>query len=213
VPPAQRGRSTLHLQLGQETIYLILAIAVFAAIMMASVIKKDREVEKDPPIITMNEANGYYFPTASAEITPQFRAKLVDEIVPLVASIGERADAEVVEVIGHTDEVPISRRLRGNANLDETLMAELSGNSKLDEPSQAADNAGLGMARAVAVARVLKASPALSRFQIFPISAGAFQRTDDTMATGADANDDQERRRIVIRMRRRVQEEVQAGAN
>lgn len=212
MPPAPRSRSTLHLQLGQETIYLILGIAVFAAIIMASIIKKDRQVERDPPIITMKEANGYFFPTASAEITPEFREKLLQEIVPLVASIGKRADAEVVEVIGHTDEVPISVRRRANANLDETLMAELAGQNDPEKPIQAADNVGLGMARAVAVARVLRTAPALSRFQIFPISAGAFQRTDDTMTSGELARDDQERRRIVIRMRRRVQEEVQAGA-
>ena len=210
--PGQRSRSTLHLQLGQETIYLILAIAVFAAIMMAAVIKKDREIEKDPPIITMKEANGFYFPTASADVSPEFRHKLMSEIVPLVASIGKRAHAQVVEVIGHTDEVPMSARFRAEANLDETLMAQFSGRNDVDKAVQAADNAGLGMARAVAVARVLRSAPDLSGFQIFPMSAGAFERTDDSMTAGSDPRNDQERRRIVIRVRRTMQHKVQAAA-
>ena len=208
--PAQRSRSTLHLQLGQETIYLILAIAVFATIILASVIRKSEEIEKDPPIITMKEADGYFFLTASAEIPPDFQQKLTSDIVPLVASIGSRAHADVVEVIGHTDEVPISARRRAQANLDKTLNDQLEGRE--GEPVQAADNAGLGMARAVAVARVLRSAPALAHFQIFPLSAGAFQRTDDSMATGASPEDDQERRRIVIRVRRRAQEEIQVFA-
>jgi flagellar motor protein MotB len=209
--PSQRSRSTLHLQLGQETIYLILAIAVFAAIMMAAIIRREREVEKDPPIITMKEANGFFFPTASAEISPKFRAKLVTEIVPLVASIGKRSHAQVVEVIGHTDEVPISARWRAKDNLDETLMSQFVGRPA-QEAVQAGDNAGLGMARAVAVARVLRSAPELSEFQIFPMSAGAFEQTDDTMTPANAPKNDQERRRIVIRVRRSVHEEVQAVA-
>jgi flagellar motor protein MotB len=208
----QSSRSTLHLQLGQETLYLILAIAVFAAVMMAAVVQKNQEIEKDPPIITMKEANGFYFPTASAEISPEFRQKLITEIVPLVAQIGTRAHAEVVEVIGHTDEVPISARYHSKANLDQTLMGEFVGDAHDNKPIQAADNVGLGMARAVAVANVLRSSRKLAGFQIFPMSAGAFQRTNDTMTDGELHTADQERRRIVIRVRRNVDQELQAGA-
>ena len=122
--------------------------------------------------------------------------------MPLVQSIGRDAEAEVVEVIGHTDEVPLNARVRRLANLDETLMPQFSGG--VSDAPQAADNVGLGMARAVAVARVLRSAPLLSSFQIMPMSAGAFERADDTMADGTSAKDEQERRRIVIRVRRRV---------
>jgi flagellar motor protein MotB len=91
-------------------------------------------------------------------------------------------------------------------------MSQFAGKNDIGKPVQAADNAGLGMARAVAVARVLRSAPDLSDFQIFPISAGAFERADDTMTLADDPKDDQERRRIVIRVRRKTQEELQAVA-
>jgi hypothetical protein len=59
------------------------------------------------------------------------------------------------------------------------------------------------MARAVSVARVLRASPLAASFQIMPLSAGPFQKNDDTAALGTDTPADmRQRRRIEIRLRR-----------
>jgi len=59
------------------------------------------------------------------------------------------------------------------------------------------------MARAIAVAHVLRESSLRDRFQIIPMSAGAFQRPNDTAAlAGGTALPDRARRRIEIRVRR-----------
>lgn len=196
-----RRRSMLHLQLGQEIIYLIMAIAIFAAFYMAIQLTRDRRPEKDPPIILMREADGYSFPTGSALLSPEFGRKLNEEVVPKVQETGTAYRATVIEVIGHTDEVPLKLGRRLEADLDKTLLPLLL--TGKGEPV-AADNAGLGMARAVAVAHLLRKSPLGSRFQIIPMSAGPFQRPDDTAAVGGAAVADEARRRIEIRVRRQT---------
>ena len=196
-------RSTLHLQLGQETVYLIMAIAVFAAVYMAVLLRRPNEPIKDPPIIVMKEADGYYFPTGSSSISPAFARKLTAQVLPRVREIGRQYNAGVVEVIGHTDEVPLRRISRFETNLDSALMPLLNGRS--GSPPVAADNIGLGMARAVAVARLLRQQPDMEQFQIVPLSAGPFSQTNDTVSRGDDTIADRERRRIEIRVRRRTE--------
>lgn len=192
-------RSTLHLQLGQEIIYLIMAIAVFAAMILFS---RQSTIEREPPIILMREADGYSFDTGSAALSPDFQRKLAEQVIPQVSEIGDTFHATVIEVIGHTDEVPLKQSRRHVANLDQTLGEYLKDGT--GEPI-AADNVGLGMARAVAVARVLRQSPLAQRFEIIPISAGAFQRPDDTAGgLGSGAVSEKDRRRIEIRVRRKT---------
>jgi flagellar motor protein MotB len=197
---APRSRSTLHLQLGQEIIYLIMAIAVAAALYLAAQRAADRRNEIDPPIILMREADGYYFPSGSALLSSQFKQKLRTEVIPRLEATGRAYHATVIEVIGHTDEVPLRLDRRHEANLDRSLLPFLENGT--GEPL-AADNVGLGMARAIAVAHVLRQSNLAQHFQIIPMSAGAFQRPDDTASlSGGTARADQERRRIEIRVRR-----------
>jgi flagellar motor protein MotB len=195
-----RSRSTLHLQLGQEIIYLIMAVAVAAAFYMAVLRATDHRSQKDPPIIVMREADGYFFPTGSAILSTGFEQRLRREVVPRLAATGREYRATVIEVIGHTDEVPLRQSRRHETNLDRSLLPFLRDGS--GEPV-AADNVGLGMARAIAVAHVLRESPLREEFQIIPMSAGAFQRPNDTAALmGGTAIPDQARRRIEIRVRR-----------
>lgn len=195
-----RSRSTLHLQLGQEIIYLIMAIAIAVAFYMAVLQAKDDRPEIDPPIIVMREADGYYFATGSALLSPEFERRLRSEVIPRLEVTSRAYRATVIEVIGHTDEVPLREERRHGANLDRSLLPFLQ--DGVGEPI-AADNVGLGMARAIAVAHVLRESSLRDRFQIIPMSAGAFQRPNDTAAlAGGDAVPDQARRRIEIRLRR-----------
>lgn len=194
-----RSRSTLHLQLGQETIYLIMAIAVFAAVVFAAMLA-DRRRTADVPIIQMREADGFFFPNGSAALSEDFRRKLAAQIIPDVAETGRAYDARIVEVVGHTDQVPFDSRARRAANLDETLAPLLAGEQAM--AAKAADNVGLGMARAVAVAAILRASDRLRGYEVIPLSAGPFQRPDDTASTGDQVVSQRERRRIVIRLRR-----------
>ena len=195
------SRSGLSLILGQEIIYLIMAVAVAAAIYFAMLVTPHMLPEKEPPIIVMRDTDGFTFATGSAEISPRFRKKIEDEVASKIRDFGGQYNADILEIIGHTDEIPLRTDNRAKGNLDRRLAPFLSGKSA-DLPI-ASDNVGLGMARAVAVARILKRSGLDKQFQIIPLSAGAFQRTDDSASTMQRAVADKARRRIVIRLRRK----------
>jgi outer membrane protein OmpA-like peptidoglycan-associated protein len=224
VNPRSR-QSILHLQMGQEVIYLLLTVAMVAAlVLLLRMAGESRQQDAAPPlpmpappepatrsgaplpspdlppIIRLSEARGYYFPLGSAEITPGLRLRLAGEVVPRILDLGRRYQVDVIEVVGHTDEIPL--RLESHSNLDFQLLAYLSGTGDAGD-LHAADNVGLGMARAAAVARELLRNPELAAYTILPFSGGQAIATDQTLAAGHAATDEQERRRSEIRMRRR----------
>lgn len=199
-----QSKSTLHLQLGQETIYLIMSIAVVAAVYLAiRVLSLESESQFDAPIITLDETDGYSFSTGSSNISQAFKDQLIEKVVPKIEASGKSSNATIVEVVGHTDEVPINSIKRYKANLDYTLVPILNGSKS--RPAIAADNVGLGMARAVAVASILRESKLKNRYIIIPMSAGPFLKPDDSAGLGSDYRNDAARRRIEIRLRRKVE--------
>jgi flagellar motor protein MotB len=151
-----------------------------------------------PPIINLSEAGGYFFATRSAELRPDFEIKLRTTVVDRLLDIAASFHVDVIEVIGHTDERPVN----GSAsNLDRELPAVISGASSVGL-LQPADNAGLGLARAVAVVRVLSADSRLRGFRVLPLSGAQLIGTDGRLTRGDDQGDVRERRRIEIRMRK-----------
>jgi outer membrane protein OmpA-like peptidoglycan-associated protein len=151
-----------------------------------------------PPIINLSEADGYYFAVGSAELSEEFKDALVDKVAPKILQIAvEYPDVDVIEVIGHTDEQIIRRRF---SNLDGMLIDVLkSGNVASLIP---ADNAGLGISRAVAVeTRLLQDSRLQKRFpRILPMSGAQLIQVDETLSKGSAGNV-RDRRRIEIRLR------------
>ena len=151
-----------------------------------------------PPIIRLREADGYVFPSATNRISSEFAQRLRAEVVPLIERYAEEYDADVVEVIGHTDERPIG----GRSNLDEALGEYLTGDYR---PLRPADNVGLAFARAAAVARRL--APLLEErgYLVLALSAGqTLLPGDGGLADGSDPGDNPARRTIEIRLRRRA---------
>ena len=151
-----------------------------------------------PPIINLSEADGYYFATGSADLTPEFARALRTVVVMRLLQIAEAFDVDVIEVIGHTDEQPVSNRA---SNLDRNLPAVILGLSE-PGPLQWADNAGLGLARALAVVKVLSAEPRLRTFRVLPFSGAQLIDTDGRLTHWDAKGDVRERRRIEIRMRK-----------
>lgn len=149
-----------------------------------------------PPIITLREDRGFYFETGRAEPSTAFvsriRGETTDRLLQLIADY----DVDVIEVIGHTDERPMGRR---GSNLDADLLAAVQGGAVGE--LTAADNAGLGLARAAEVARLLKSDPRLSGVEVLPMSAGQLIGTDGRLTVGG-GGDERDRRRIEIRLRR-----------
>jgi flagellar motor protein MotB len=151
-----------------------------------------------PPIINLSEAGGYYFATRSAELRPEFEAQLRTTVVEKLIEIASTFQVDVIEVIGHTDERAFTG---GLSNLDRELPAATSG-AKSVGVLQPADNAGLGLARALAVVEVLSSELRLRNFRILPLSGAQLIGTDGRLTHWEDQGDVRERRRIEIRMRK-----------
>jgi flagellar motor protein MotB len=154
-----------------------------------------------PPIIRLSEADHYYFQLGKAEISPEFRDQLIATIIPRLLELIGEYDVNVIEVIGHTDEVPVTSLA---SNLDAKLIDALRGNAYPDELTFS-DNAGLAMARASAVARVLIEDERLALYRVLPMSGAQVITTDERLAQGNSRHETAERRRIEIRLRRTSQ--------
>ena len=162
-----------------------------------------------PPIITMSEAGGYYFESGSAELSPSFRDTLLTDTPLKIFDYIKRYDVDVIEVVGHTDERPISARPSGS-NLDRDFTAVLKNDVGVASLVPA-DNAGLGLARAVSVVSVLRQSPLLAGYKLIPLSGAQLVNTNETLALEGSPGDIRERRRIEIRLRKSVPHEAPAG--
>jgi outer membrane protein OmpA-like peptidoglycan-associated protein len=156
-----------------------------------------------PPIISLSEAGGYNFKTGSAELSPVFQQELRASIADRIAALVKQYDVDVIEVVGHTDEQPHGER---QSNLDYDLLPVLRNQVNIASLVPA-DNAGLGLARAVSVITVLRQNRALAGYRLIPLSGAQLIRTDETLDLGGAPGDDRERRRIEIRLRKSVPHE------
>jgi flagellar motor protein MotB len=153
-----------------------------------------------PPIINLSEAAGYYFAVGSADLTADFAWELRTVVVDRLLAIAESFDVDVIEVIGHTDEQAVAPRA---SNLDRNLPSVTLGQTDA-AVLQWSDNAGLGLARALAVVKVLSADVRLRNFRILPLSAAQLIGTDGRLTRWDGQGDVRERRRIEIRTRKSV---------
>jgi len=153
-----------------------------------------------PPIITLNDTNGQFFKSGSAELNPDFRKTIVEK-EPEILKLMKEFDVDVIEVVGHTDERPVSALGLKQSNLDRDLLPALKNESAIGDLVPG-DNAGLGLARAVSVASVLRQNKELSVYKILPLSGGQLIDTDETLAIAGTGGDVPERRRIEIRLRK-----------
>jgi flagellar motor protein MotB len=161
-----------------------------------------------PPIIRMSEADGYYFKTRSAELSPSFRVALMTETPIEILQYIKKYDVDVIEVVGHTDERPIGARQYSNLDRDLTSVLQ---NTEDVASLIPADNAGLGLARAVSVVSVLRQSPLLAAYKMIPLSGAQLVNTDETLALDGSPQDILQRRRIEIRLRKSVAPDLTAG--
>lgn len=152
-----------------------------------------------PPIINLDDAKKNYFQSGSAQLTGTFADLLSTTITDEIASNLSLYGANIVEVIGHTDEQPVARE---KSNLDDTIISAMDGKLPVSALLPA-DNAGLGLARAIAVANVLKANPKLKGATILPMSAAQLILPGDTVTSG-QRGAVEARRRIEIRVRGRT---------
>jgi flagellar motor protein MotB len=160
-------------------------------------IASEKKGEHDwPPIINVSYAKDCFFEIGKAELTSCFETRLRARVPDLLA-LADRFRVRTIEVIGHTDEQQIIPR---NSNLDAFLLDVLHHGTSVSSLVPA-DNAGLGLARATAVVRVLMLDERLKGYTLLPLSGGQLIGVDDTLTKGG-GGDDRERRRIEMRVRR-----------
>jgi flagellar motor protein MotB len=161
-----------------------------------------------PPIITMSEAGGYFFKSGSAELSPSFHDTLIKKTPGEILEYIKKYDVDVIEVVGHTDEQPLGIH---QSNLDRDLLSVLKNTTNVASLIPA-DNAGLGLARAVSVVSVLRQSRLLAGYKLIPLSGAQLVNTDETLALlGGIPADIPQRRRIEIRLRKSVPHDATAS--
>lgn len=185
-------------QLGLDTQDISALEVRVKALMEAEKQQAQSKSHEWPPIINLSEAGGYFFKSGSAELTEAFTTRLKGSITSQIALNLEQYDVDIIEVIGHTDEQPISRT---GSNLDKEIIDVVEGKKPITSIIPA-DNAGLGMARALAVVNVLKTDERLRGATILPMSGAQLVLPGDQLTAG-QAGDVEARRRIEIRVRRR----------
>jgi hypothetical protein len=123
--------------------------------------------------------------------------------VPILDSLSRQYEADVVEVIGHTDAVPVNSQ----STLDRTLLKAFEGSSGDTMRVSPGSNVDLGIMRALTITRYLQSSKSaagrlsnISRF--VPYSAGQVVLPDGSIASSQDSALNPARRRIEIRLRR-----------
>jgi outer membrane protein OmpA-like peptidoglycan-associated protein len=151
-----------------------------------------------PPMI-MLDSDEFRFVRNSAELSEDFRVRLQTDIVDELANLLLEYNADVVEVVGHTDEQGITATRE--SNLDELALGAMSGIYPVSDLIPA-DNAGLGLARAISVAEALTNALSAQGVKIIPLSAAQLVKPGDLISDGLNPTDDADRRRIEIRVRR-----------
>ena len=181
-------------------------------------LEKENLSPKWPPIIYLPEAKNYRFDSGSSVLTQSFKDKLKTIIKDKIIETLREYDANIIEIIGHTDEEPMGG-MHDATNLDHYIFDYLynrtsQSNNFLgrdgDVPSiendgslLANDNAGLGYARAVTVMKVLSEVPELRKYTMLPYSAASLILPDEKLSEGKSFTPNSERRRIEIRVRRK----------
>ena len=161
--------------------------------------KPKNESNNWPPIISLSEAKDYSFNVGSANLAPKFQEALRGSIADQIYEILDEYDADVIEVIGHTDSQPMNKNR--TTNLDNFSVEFFNSNRTIN--LNAKDNAGLGYARALSVTKELMKVPKLSGYSILPYSAGQMITPDEQLQDGSNAYDSSQLRRIEIRVRRK----------
>ncbi|MBX9943787.1 MAG: hypothetical protein K2Y40_06880 [Reyranella sp.] len=151
-----------------------------------------------PPIIRLKEADGEFFVVGSAQVSSAFEAKIRQDVVPRILDLVSRFQTDVVEIVGHTDEQPIPP---GFLSTLDALSVDVIAKGHSAARLTAADNAGLGFARALAVVQVLKKDDRVKHLTIVPLSAAQMINVDGKLSDGSKGGDVRERRRIELRVR------------
>lgn len=171
------------------------------------------QTPENPPLIILSERNqSYRFAVGSSDISEEFETALQERIIPLLEAQSQRCNCDAIEVIGHTDNLPVSG---GRSNLDEKLIRAFN---QAETPNLVpGSNLDLGMMRALSIIRYLKQAQQQGRLTeieyFLPYSAGQMLKPNHTLDTSPAATGNESRRRIEMRLLKSTAWEEQIGNN
>lgn len=155
-----------------------------------------------PPNIVITAAEGYDFPSGSAELTDVLDKYIRNDLAAKVEQNIKEFDVDTIVVIGHTD----GQAVEGSASNLDGLVESVAVGSKSVKELSAGSNTDLGLMRALAVVRKLQdIQKQEQRFKGLDPRRGfrAYSAGQLTLKNGEFAqpnpNPDKDRRRIEIR--------------
>jgi len=173
--------------------FMILSLFLLLALLQAT--ELNRKLQSAAPIVIDEKSGNFKFPSGSAELTPQLKGYLNDQVVPTLEKIIQEKEGAIdfIQVIGHTDGQANSRL----SNLDQKL--ELVAQNKLSVTNlTSGSNADLGLMRALAVIQQLRQGGQFKNIDFRAYSAGQLYDPQGKIAA-LNRQPDQSRRRIEIR--------------
>ena len=170
----------------------------------AETLKKAME-HQQPPLILLDEAEGYVFRSGKAVLSDQFLFSLNTHIAPRIAQMSEQYHCDTVEVFGHADGQQyeyISNRTTGGFDLNFHRGLVRQNVSQV----AASSNLELGIVRAGVVVSYLEKKRKKSLLGdikiIRPYTSGQVIGTDGRIERPSHTYDQPKRRRIEIRLSR-----------
>jgi hypothetical protein len=165
-------------------------------------ITRNRKKSQIPPNIVITAAEGYDFPSGSAEIPGSLEAYISTDLAAKIEENIKEYDVDIIAVIGHTD----GQAVDGNSSNLDSLVESVASRGKSVKVLTAGSNADLGLMRALAVVRRLQdIQKKVGRFKgIDPrkgfraYSAGPLILKNGEFAQ-PNPNPNKERRRIEVR--------------
>jgi len=187
----------------QSEIFIILMIVMILLFIITSLYLAQLKQHQQPPLIVLDEAQGYAFHSSSAILNNQFKNQLTATVVNKIQTFAKEHQCDIVEVYGYTDTQPFSKKSKGS-RFDQELHHCLTHGCDIDQ-IQASSNLELGMKRAVSVIGFLKPKliTADSPIKIIrPYSSGQFINEKGEISLLKNKSGNKLRRRIEIRLSR-----------
>lgn len=169
--------------------FMILSLLLLLALLQSWHLNK--RLQSATPIVIDEESGKFEFESGSAELKPELKKYISNEIVPTIETIIQEREIDFVQVIGHTD----GQGIGDFSNLDTTLEA-VANNSQSVSRLIPGSNADLGLMRALAVVQELEKSRLNIKFRAY--SAAQLYLPSGDIAS-VNRNADETRRRIEIR--------------
>ena len=188
----------------QSEIFIVLMIVMVLLFIITSFYISKLKEHQQPPLIVLDEAQGYSFGSGSASLNEAFEASLNSSVIIKIERFAKKYKCDIVEVYGYTDGRPFGGNDAFKQSFDSSLHNCLVVGCDMDS-IQASSNLELGMKRAVSVVNFL--TPKLvhkgSSIKIIrPYSAGGFIDEAGKIASIDEVSNNKLRRRIEIRLSR-----------